>query len=83
MVLSLFLLGAAQALTRARFPGSYIDTKTANFDTHYYYSCMNYWYQYRLVDYSEGDDPSSGDLNDWANLDLSHGMPGWLAVLSP
>ena len=75
-------LGHSLGLTRARFPNSYIDTTTANVDTHYYYSCMNYWYQYRLVDYSEGDDPGNGDLDDWGSLDLGGALAPRITILT-
>ncbi len=75
-------LGHSLGLTKAKFPNSYIDTTTADINTHYYYSCMNYWYQYRLVDYSEGDDPGKGDLDDWGNLDLGGFLAPRVTVLT-
>ncbi len=35
-----------------------------------YRSCMNYRYVYKLVDYSDGDDPDH-DQNDWAVINLA------------
>ena len=35
-----------------------------------YRSCMNYRYVYKLVDYSDGDDPDH-DQNDWAVMNLA------------
>ena len=79
-------LGHGLGLRLALFPNSYIDSHTGNIDSHYYYSCMNYWYQYRLVDYSEGDDPGRNDLDDWGNLDLGYDLPSrwsWSVIATP
>jgi len=78
-------LGHALGLRKHLFPNSYIDSYSADPDSHYYYSCMNYWYQYRLVDYSEGDDPGKDDINDWALLDLAYELPSrWsVSVITP
>ncbi|RLF57949.1 MAG: hypothetical protein DRN27_06695 [Thermoplasmata archaeon] len=36
-----------------------------------YESCMNYHYTYKLLDYSNGDDDSEFDQNDWAIINLA------------
>jgi hypothetical protein len=37
---------------------------------HYSYrSCMNYWYKFRLLTFSDGSQ-GSGDFNDWENMDF-------------
>ena len=36
-----------------------------------YESCMNYHYTYKLLDYSNGDDDSEYDQDDWGLLDLT------------
>ena len=36
-----------------------------------YESCMNYHYTYKLLDYSNGDDNSAYDQDDWGLLDLT------------
>jgi len=35
-----------------------------------YRSCMNYWYTYRVIDFSEGKN-GPGDFDDWNNFELS------------
>jgi len=35
-----------------------------------YKSCMNYWYTYRVIDFSEGSS-GNGDFDDWNNFDFS------------
>ena len=35
-----------------------------------YKSCMNYWYTYKTIEYSDGSH-GNGDFDDWANLDFS------------
>ncbi|MBT3220091.1 MAG: hypothetical protein HN348_13455 [Proteobacteria bacterium] len=76
-------LGHTLGLVTARFPDSYIDTKTANGPTHLYYSCMNYWYQYGLVDYSEGDDPKWNDIDDWSIIDPRYALRPALMYTGP
>jgi len=36
-----------------------------------YESCMNYHYTYKLLDYSNGDDDSEFDQNDWGIINLA------------
>ena len=35
-----------------------------------YKSCMNYWYTYKILTFSDGSH-GKGDFNDWENMDLS------------
>jgi len=41
-----------------------------------YKSCMNYWYTYRIIDYSNGDDDTF-DQDDWGKLDLTRFEREW------
>ncbi|MBT3223777.1 MAG: hypothetical protein HN348_32310, partial [Proteobacteria bacterium] len=45
-------LGHSLGLTKGRFPNSYIDKDSLSRESMDYYSCLNYLYQYTLVDYS-------------------------------
>lgn len=78
-------LGHALNLNFWLYPKSYIDMGW-DYDedrgvfggdqcSNYYYSSMNYKFQYSLVDYSEGDDPSCNDVPEWAVLDLGFDLP--------
>ena len=42
-----------------------------------YESCMNYHYTYKLIDYSNGDDDSEFDQDDWGTLDLTRFEQEW------
>ena len=35
-----------------------------------YRSCMNYWYTYKIINFSEGS-KGKNDFNDWQNMDLN------------
>ncbi len=78
-------LGHALKLVFWLYPSSYIDIGPFEYDSERdvwgdspcsfkYYSSMNYRYQYTLVDYSEGDDPSCNDLDEWSLIDLGHAL---------
>jgi len=42
-----------------------------------YKSCMNYHYTYKLLDYSNGDDNSDFDQDDWGIIDLARFENDW------
>ncbi len=74
-------LGHALGLVRERYPASFIDTASTSPDALSYVSCMNYLFQYLVVDYSAGDGPAHGDLDDWSSLDLGFDLPAWTITL--